>query len=244
MAFKFSMENWIDDLGEDQGTGPKKAPQKVKRIDPFDIEAAKIDFEPYRKKIAEMKHQAELFEVTDAVSNDMAITMMGQARNLSKAINGLKDEKLKPHNQFRTQLIGFAKSFTGALEDSVRMLRKKTEDYAYQQVIEQRKREKAEREAAQKRQAEMDRQAQEAGVESIHLPEVPVDQGNKVQVRTETGASISVQLEWKGQIVDPDQVPREYCSPDQKKIDEAVKAGVREMAGVEITEVPKSRLRA
>lgn len=235
-----------------KASGEKVPPGRVERIPPaqleivkpFDIESAKKEFEPYRKKIEEMKAQALAFDVKNSVSNELAISMMGQARTMSKKLVGLKDKKLKPHNEFRTKLIAFVKAFSTPLEDIVSGLKRKTEDYSYQQIVKKRKAEKEEREAAEKRQKALDKEAAEAGVESIQLPEVPVDQGKKVQTRTESGSSLSITLEWKGIIEDPAQVPREYCSPDQKEIDAAVKAGVRAIQGVVIKEVPKSRLRA
>ena len=240
MSFKFTLKD--DDSRPRQQARQK--PRTVVKIDPFDLAAAKQDFEQYRHKIEQMKSDAMSFDVTDPDTNDLAVTMMGQARQISKAITQIKDKKLRPHNEFRTKLISFAKTYTHPLEDVVRILKGKTEQYAYQQIVAQRAKEKAEREAAEKRQRELDAQAEAAGVETIALPQMPVDQDNKVQTRTETGSSLNITLVWHGTIVNPEQVPREYCVPDQKLIDKAVAAGVREIAGVEIKEVPKSRLMA
>jgi len=222
----------------------EQAPALQIQVKPFDFNAAKKEFEPYRKQIEQMKKQALAFEITDSSSNEQAIAMMGQARIISKKVTGLKNAKLKPHNEFRTKLIAFAKAFSTPLEDIVSNLKQKTENYSYQEIVKKRKEEKEEKEAAEKRQKELDKIAAKAGVESIKLPEVPVDQGKKLQTRTETGSSLSVSLEWTGTVTNPKLVPREYCLPDQKKIDEAVKAGARKIPGVDIKEVPKSRLRA
>lgn len=50
-------------------------------------------------------------------------------------------------------------------------------------------------------------------------------------LRSESGA-ISTSKRMKGTITDPAQVPRAYCTPDQRIINEAVKAGVTEIPGV------------
>jgi len=233
MAFKFA-------LRDDEPS----AEMRIEKIDPFDVAAAKQDFEPYRHKIERMRSEALSFDVVDQGTNDLAVQMMGQARQLSKAITQLKDQKLKPHNEFRTKLISFAKAFSNPLEDVVKTLKGKTEQYAYQQILRQRAKEKAEREEAERRQRELDAQAKEAGVDTIALPQMPVDQDNKVQTRTETGSSLNISLVWTGTVVDAGQVPREYCVPNQKAIDKAVAAGIREIPGVEIKEVPRSRLMA
>lgn len=243
MAFKFAALK-----EEDQEKKPARQKRssltRVPKIDPFDVDVARKDFEVYRQKILSMQKDAGSFEVLDKDTNDLAVTMMGQARRLSKLITGLKDEKLKPHNQFRTQIIAFTKAFSSPLEDVVKTLKGKTEHYAYQAILKQRAREKEEREAAIKRQEALDEEAAAAGVETVQLPQVPVDQDTQVQTRTETGSRLSIKLEWQGLVVDEGKVPREYCVPDQKLIDKSVQAGLRDIPGVEIKEVPKSRLMA
>lgn len=246
MAFKFAV-NEPEPQQRKQPAQVMQAPSVTPlpvRVNPFDLETAKKEFECYRQRIEAMRLDATKFEVVDAATNDLAVTMMGQARRLSKAVTDLKDKKLKPHNEFRSQLIAFAKAFSSPLEDAVKALKGKTETFAYQAILKQRAQEKAEREAAELRQKALDEEARSAGVETVQLPQIPVDQEQKVQTRTETGSSLSITLEWHGTIQDSNSVPREYCTPDQKKIDEAVKAGVREIAGVEIKEIPKSRLLA
>jgi hypothetical protein len=245
MGFKFALQQ---DEKKKKKSRKKPAPVRglptAPRINPFDVDVAKEDFEIYRQKIAQMKVDASAFNVVDNNTNDLAVTMMGQARRLSKLITGLKDAKLKPHNQFRTQLIAFTKAFSSPLEDVVKTLKGKTENFAYQEILKQRAREKLEREAAVERQRKLDAEAESAGVETVTIPQVPVDQEQKVQTRTETGSSLSIKLEWQGLVIDEGAVPREYCIPDQKKINKAILAGVREIPGVEIKEVPKSRLLA
>jgi hypothetical protein len=234
MAFKYALRQ----------EEPADFPALRNIVNPFDVETAKREFEPYRHRIEEMKRDASAFEVVDAGTNDLAVTMMGQARRLSKAISDLKDQKLKPHNEFRTNLISFAKVFSTPLEDVVKTLKGKTEHFAYQEILKQRAREKAEREAAEARQKALDAEAAAAGVETVILPQIPVDQERQVKTRTETGSSLSITLAWQGTVIDDALVPKEYCSPDQKKIDQAIQSGVREIPGVEIKEVPKSRLLA
>ena len=242
MAFKFAVN---PEESETTTTGASKSMRALPpQPKPFDLEAAKKDFEPYRKQIEEMKRQAAEFEITDDQSNEQAITMMGQARNLFKSINSLKDGRLKPHNKFRTNLIAFAKAFSVPVEQAVGILKQKSEGYAYKKLLKQRKKDKEEREKAIKRQQDLDAEADEAGVEKVQIAQVPVDLEEKVQTRTESGSSLSITLEWVGVILDPDKVERSLCSPDQKKIDEKVKGGLRESPGIDIKEVPQSRLRA
>jgi hypothetical protein len=48
--------------------------------------------------------------------------------------------------------------------------------------------------------------------------------------------SASQRKEWTHEILNPDEVPREYCSVDERLIRKAVKGGVREIPGVRIYE--------
>lgn len=46
----------------------------------------------------------------------------------------------------------------------------------------------------------------------------------------------SSRMDWTFEITDPDQVPRQFCVPDERLIRAAVKAGLKELAGVRIYE--------
>ncbi len=72
----------------------------------------------------------------------------------------------------------------------------------------------------------------------------PVVQEESRAVRAETGSSSYQAKKWKAEVVDASLVPPAYCSPDQKKLDEAVRAGMRTIAGVRIYENTDIRFRA
>ncbi len=109
----------------------------------------------------------------------------------------------------------------------------------------------------EERQAKLNLEAKEAGVESVKLdapilttaissPEIitipPVLETPEKRVETDSGSS-TIKAEWIYKIVDPQKVPREYCSPDDKKLKAAVKAGIRTIAGCEISEDFKAAVR-
>jgi hypothetical protein len=76
----------------------------------------------------------------------------------------------------------------------------------------------------------------EAKAHEVVAPTVPdiVMPKTEAVTRSETGAAAFTKKPWKGTVTNPDEVPRQFCSPDQKKINEAVKAGIREIPGVKI----------
>lgn len=67
-------------------------------------------------------------------------------------------------------------------------------------------------------------------------PQAPLMTEKQEVVRTAEGSSYS-KFTWKGRIVEPDLVPRDLCSPDQKLIDAAVKGGIRSILGCIVEEV-------
>ena len=68
----------------------------------------------------------------------------------------------------------------------------------------------------------------------MQIIDIPIKEEKPI-IRTEQG-SASIRKAWKGEITDASQVPFQFCSPDQRKIDEAVKGGIREIPGVRIYE--------
>lgn len=101
------------------------------------------------------------------------------------------------------------------------------------------------REAAEKLKAEKDEATrialakeieEETAAAAAPTPQAPLMTEKQEVVRTAEGSSYS-KFSWKGRIVEPDLVPRDLCSPDQKLIDAAVKGGIRNIPGVIVEEV-------
>jgi len=106
-----------------------------------------------------------------------------------------------------------------------------------------------ERRVAQERAREAQETAEAAGLaerDAAARPAVEPPRAQAIEptaLRSESGA-ISTSKRMKGTITDPDQVPRAYCSPDQRLINEAVKAGVTEIPGVLVEQVEDLAVRA
>lgn len=97
----------------------------------------------------------------------------------------------------------------------------------------------AEIEAARKA-AEEEAKKHEIAAPTVTAPVIPAT--NNV-TRTETGSSSHQVKNWKCRIVDASLVPREYCEPSTKLLNDAVKLGVREIPGCVIEEVSDTRFR-
>ena len=109
---------------------------------------------------------------------------------------------------------------------------------------------KAEAEAKAASEAEakvlIERAEAEAKAHEVVAPTVAdvVMPKSEAVTRSDTGAAAFTKHPWRGVITNPDEVPRQYCSPDQKKINEAIKAGVREITGVKIEQYQQTNFRS
>jgi hypothetical protein len=108
-----------------------------------------------------------------------------------------------------------------------------------QEEAEARKATEAEIEAARK-QAEADAKAHE-----IQAPEViaPVIPKQETITRTESGSSSYQVKRWVCTVVNPAEVPRNYCEPSKQLLDNAVKMGSRDIPGCRIEEITEQRFR-
>jgi hypothetical protein len=97
----------------------------------------------------------------------------------------------------------------------------------------------AEIEAARKA-AEEEARKHEVVAPTVTAPVVPAT--NNV-TRTETGTSAHQVKNWKCRIVNASLVPREYCEPSTKLLNDAVKLGIREIPGCIIEETQDTRFR-
>lgn len=110
---------------------------------------------------------------------------------------------------------------------------------------------KAEEEAIAKNASDMEIAAakkaaeDEAAKHEIAAPQLPdmVIPKQETVTRTETGTSSYQVKTWKCYVQSPDLVPREYCVPDGRLLNQAVKQGIREIPGCSIVEENSTRFR-
>ena len=204
--------------------------------DPFDLAPVRARLEPYRIQIEEMASQAQAHKVTDDVTLRAAVEMGNQAKTLGKSIDLARKSILEEPEKYVKAVRSLAKSFTDNLGFVEANLKEKIGRYQYQRQMEERKRQEEARKAAEELQARLDAEAKKANVEPVKVAAPVVPAAPRV-TRTEAG-SAHIRTKWEGAVVDPSKVPREYCEPSQRLINEAVKAGVREIPGVVVEEKP------
>ena len=199
------------------------------------IETIQKYFDQYKPQLAELEKQANELKVIDNETFQISVDGAATAKGLIKAIDGKKAEQTGPFREFINKVNNAAKFFTDPFKNIAETFSKKGGEYQYQLQLAERKRQKAIDEANKELQKKLDKQAEKDGVEKVTV--VPVTAPKpKTVIHTAGGHSQHLRTQWVGEIEDPKKVPKEYCVPDQKLINQAVKMGVREIPGVKIYE--------
>jgi hypothetical protein len=222
--------------GKPQATKQKKtAAVHVAALMVPKIEPVQHEFAKYKPQLTELEKQAKALEVKDQSTFQLAVDGAATAKGLIKAIDGRKSEITSPYREFINQVNNAAKFFTEPLKNIADSFSRKSGDYQYQLELARRRQEKAIEEANRKLQEDLEKQAKKDGIEAPTVTPVKPAKPQNV-IHTAGGHSQHLRREWVGEIENPEKVPREYCSPDQRLINNAVKMGVRSIEGVKIYE--------
>jgi hypothetical protein len=207
----------------------------------FDLLPVKEQLEAFKLVIAAMVQDAQSLDVTDQESNNLAIEKMAVARKKEKEIEASRVKILTPHKEFTDAVNRLSKEVQGPLKDIVNILKTKTTTYITRVELERRKQEELARKTAIELQKKIDA---EAAANNVPPPQVvmPVVPEVKTVTRTEHGTAY-IHREWKHEIIDANQVPREYLVVDERLLRQAVKNGIRTIPGVNIFEHTETRIR-
>ena len=233
-------------------------------------------FQPYGVRVDELAAQAIELQITSPEAWEIAHDMLGQLKKFRKEIEQARTNDVNPYGSFAKVVIAVVKIVRDPIDKVTPILSKKIVAYddeqaelerrialkkAEAEAEEKRKeleverqadlaRQKKERDEAIARKAELEAQAEEAGVEPVEvkIPKI-LDPGIEEPVivtpkrvaggptRTATGTSYTVK-KWKYKLIDLDKVPEEYTSIIlvEKYVLQAIESGVREIPGLEIYE--------
>ena len=195
-----------------------------------------------KDSIADMEGQEKEIVIKDGMTEKGAVALRGTVKNHLKGLKDARAYYLAPFEKQVKAIKDYFSTITDPLTAIDDRLKRKVEGWMYEQK------------RIADAQAEKERIKVEKAIEAGKTPKVaiPVVQPTG-PVRTEAG-SLSKSFEWHGTVIDPYQVPDtvdhngityQLTRRDilQSQINEAVKAGVRKIAGVEIGEIPKMSLR-
>lgn len=193
--------------------------------------------------IATAKQQIEMlavacknFVITDDASLEKGKELVKEARRIEQFIEEKRKEATKPLLDKKKQIDEFAKSLTNELNNAVKSLRAQMQKY--EEEKERRRLEELRRLVEERRRKEEElRQAQlsqdETQVEKLQ-------ELAKIEEKTSqlSEKSSSLRMIWTFEVVDINQVPREYLVLDETAVRRAIQSGVREIPGLRIFQKP------
>lgn len=211
-------------------------------VDPYDLRPVRVRLEPYEVQLAAMKEEAEALEVTDDTSAERATTLGVQCRKIEKAVDEARAFFKRPALDFGKSIDNLARAYTSKAQAAASTLSRKVAAFHNKRKQEEIARLRKEQEEAAKLQAKIDAEAKKAGADAVQvvMPKAAPVAG---PIRAENGKAVVV-TKWVCIITDPALVPREYCEPVMPLLNEAVKAGIREIPGCKIEEQSTARFGA
>jgi len=177
-----------------------------------------------RNKAQVIVREAKEMVVRDKDTLTAAVDFLGKIAIAKKEVDSRRRFFVDPLNQQVKNINDLFRSYSDPLGEADKIVRNKVLIY---QAEEAKRVAEEQRKATEKARA----QAEETG-EFVSVPTNIVEEPEKT-VRADAGLATTRQV-WTFKIVDPSKVPDEYKVVDEKKIAAVVKAGVRNIPGVEI----------
>ena len=227
---------------------PAKKPSVPEPADYYDFQLSRARslFAEHELAIKEKVNAAKVLNVDSPESEQEALALGLPLDRLYKRIEEARVSFVDQPNKYVKAVNSLAKHYQALIDDGRKYVKTQLSAYARHKAMEaqrkaleeQKAREEA-RKAAEAEAAALKAEAEKAGLKApdIDLPP-PVEAAPPMvekTVRSSEGSATTVKV-YKFEVIDPQQVPREYLSVDEKKIRAAVKDGIRAIPGVNIYE--------
>ena len=209
---------------------------------PLDRNQVVLKLEEARLQVDSIVSAIKTLEVTNEETNQEMSSYVLIATKLIKSVTVRVDSLTEPARDFIAFTKNFGNGFKAPLIAQVSAGKRKIGDFMAAIELERRKEEAKLKREYEARQKQLDEDAKAARVKPVTLPPPPVvKKENKSAVQTTEGKT-TTSMKWVFEVENDAVVPREFCSPDPKKIREAVKAGKRNIKGVKIYEEAQVRI--
>jgi hypothetical protein len=191
----------------------------------------------------ELFARAHEIEIVDDASDLEAKQFLVQVTTARKRWDELRHWFVDPQNAHIKAINNLFKAQASPVDEAESVLRGKVGVYFHTRQEAARKEQERLRKLAEARNARQAVRAEERGEEppALIFP-LPTVATPEKTTHTESG-SVTVRKVWRFRVVDPTQVPDEYKVVDERKIGAVVKAGIRNIAGVEIFEIEEVAVR-
>ena len=173
--------------------------------------------------------EAKEILVQDKGSLTTAVDFLGKIATAKKEVDSRRRFFVDPLNRQVKTINDLFRDYSDPLGEADRIVRNKVLIY---QAEEAKRVAEVQRKAMEEAKAQAEEASKHPTEEFIPIPINIVEEPEKT-VRAGAGSATTRQV-WTFKIVDPSKVPDEYKVIDEKKIAAVVKAGVRNIPGVEI----------
>lgn len=207
-------------------------------------------FNAVRGKILELAERCNGALVTDDESLEQGKELAKVGKKLETLIEDRRKEITKPYLDEKKRIDDFVKLLLAEVNDAVKVLRGRILDFEREKERIRLENLRKLEEEQRAKQAEIEKKLREsaqnqdmsAAQEALKLnEELMIDAQREAQF--EQAKSSSIRKVWTYEITDENAVPRNYLMIDEKKVKQAISAGVREIPGINIFQTEQLNLR-
>lgn len=208
----------------------------------FDTRAVIANLKAMEVNCMRLISEANALEIETAEEKMDAANLSGGLQELAKKVKKQCEDFLEPHKKVSTVINGIKKRIVDAATTAKNIVNQKIFQYKKQEEINRAKQQQIINDQAQRLQKKLKAQARELKIEAPRVAPIKAPKPVAV-IRGDTGASIYTRKGWKVAIITPEDVDRKYCLPAIKLLNQAVKMGVRKIAGCRVyqDETPVTR---
>ncbi|OQX53959.1 MAG: hypothetical protein B5M53_06305 [Candidatus Cloacimonas sp. 4484_209] len=188
----------------------------------------------WKKRFTQLEEEVKTLEITNEENCQKAAELLATIAKYEKRINEECEKRIAIPKTFIKKVKARANEVVKPLTNSKKIVKLKLKDYKTRLEMERREMEKKAEEERKRLQKQLDKEAKEKGIEPVKLPEVTMPK-EKLKVTTEDG-TVYERKRWTFRVINIKEVPPEFKieKVDDKKVNAAIRAGVREIAGLEI----------
>jgi hypothetical protein len=203
--------------------------------DPFDLDRAKQSFVIFEAKINDWARSVKNADIKNQMDAGLFTDTIGKAKSLVKQLQSERKRITARAYNFYKDVMGLERYYGDMIESTIiKPANLKLSFYFKQIEIERQKAEKAAQKAAAKKQIELDKIAEAAGVDKVKLDK-PIIKDSKPKITGES-ASAHVKKTFIYTIHNFEKIPRSFLMVDDKAIKRAIKNGERMIPGLVISE--------
>ena len=218
--------------------------ERVEVLDPLDVDWARSRFIRYKEHIHSVLRRVNSIEVTNEKEQYEMIEIVAQGKTLLNDLDSHRKRVIAGPDKFVRAINAYVKGFRDNIENVIKIGKRKLDDYSPMEIVKKYERDKEIKKVRKKVQKKIETAAKNAGIPKKLTPQLPALNIKKTHtpVRALSGTG-TIRMVWVAEIVDEKLIPRKYLTVNKIKIDAAVRAGIREIAGVSIKQVPDTNIR-